>query len=126
MKKIIWAISLVLLTASVASAQAVPTSKIAWTQTGPDLATVQAYTYKYYADNLSTGVAFGPSTVICSTATPPATPFSCVVNIPTFTQGNHTLTITASNAGGESPKSAPLSFTFTAAPPVPTALRLIP
>lgn len=121
MKKILLAI-LILIPITARAQNAVPTSKFQWNQDGPDLATVSAYTYKYYADGATTGVTF-PTTTICSGT---ATPFVCTVNFPTFTQGNHSVMITASSAGGESPKSAPLAFTFISVPPAPTMLRLIP
>lgn len=122
MKKFLFTLALIL-TASVASSQnAVPTSKLQWNQDGPDLATISAYTYKYYADGAATGTTFPTSTICTGTGTP----FVCTVNIPSFTQGNHSVTITASSAGGESPKSAPLAFTFISVPPTPTGLKLIP
>ena len=109
--------------ATAASAQnALPTSKLSWTQAGPDLATVGAYTYKYYADGATMGVTY-PTSVICSAS---GTTFTCVVNIPVFTQGNHSITMTASSQGGESAKSAPLAFTFISVPNAPTAFHLIP
>lgn len=115
-------IVLLLVPAALAAQNAIPTSKFAWNQDGPDLVTVSAYTYKYYADGATTGVTF-PTSVICSGT---VTPFACIVTIPLFTQGNHSVVLTASSAGGESPKSAPLAFTFISVPPTPTLLRLVP
>lgn len=122
MKKILIAVLFALIPITARAQNAVPTSKFQWNQDGPDLATVSAYTYKYYADGATTGVTF-PTTTICSGT---GTPFVCTVNFPSFTQGNHSVMITASSAGGESPKSAPLAFTFISVPPAPTMLRLIP
>lgn len=115
-------LGLILIAATASAQNAVPTSKFGWDQTGSTLSEVSAYTYKYYADGATQGVTF-PTSVICSGA---SSPFQCVVNIPTFTQGNHSVTMTASNTAGESPKSAPLAFTFISVPPTPTALKLIP
>ncbi len=112
-----------LLIANVANGQnATATSKFAWNQDGTDLPTVTLFTYKYYLDGAQTGLAF-PSTVQCSGTN---TPFQCVVNIPIFTAGSHTVTITAANQGGESPKSAPLTFIYVTSPSAPATLRLIP
>lgn len=98
----------------VASAQATGTSKLAWDQPSvPDAATAQAFTYKYYADGATTGVT--------CTGTAPVT---CQVNYPAFTPGSHTLTLTASNVAGESPKSAVFSFTFVVIPAAPNNIRI--
>jgi hypothetical protein len=101
---------------------AVPTSKFGWDMQGSSLAEVSAFVYKYYADGATMGVQF-PTTVICNGT---VSPYQCVVNIPAFTAGNHSVTVTASSAGGESAKSAPLAFTFISVPVAPTSLKLIP
>jgi hypothetical protein len=116
-------ISLIGIASEARAQNATPTSKVAWTQTGQDLATVNGYGYKYYADGSNTGVVF-PTPVTCTVA---GTAFNCVVNIPAFTQGSHTMTVTASNIGGESPKSTSITFTFTVpAPATPTVLHIVP
>lgn len=108
-KNAIIAVCAVLFVASAANAQttAVPGQKFAWDQPATDLATANGYTYKYYLDGATTGVAF--TGVVC---TGTASPFKCEVLIPAFTPGNHSLTATASIPAGESVKSSPaLNFT---------------
>jgi hypothetical protein len=111
-------IALVLLafaTAAFAQPPALPGQKFVWTQ-GTDAATAQAYTWKIYNDGATAGVALAP--VTCVANTPPTTS-TCSVNIPAYTPGAHSITITATNAAGESPKSDPLAFTFVAVPAKP-------
>jgi len=100
-------------------AQATPTSRLGWDQTGPDLATVQAYTYRYYPDGSSTGVTLGG--VTCTGAT---SPFACIVAFPAFTPGPHSLQLSASNVAGESLLSAPLNFVMVLVPAAPINLRI--
>lgn len=96
------------------------TSKIGWEQSAVSLAEAQALTYKYYADTATTGVALAGVT-----CTGTASPFQCEVAFPAFTPGQHTLVLTASNLGGESPKSSPpLSFTFVLIPSSPANIRI--
>jgi hypothetical protein len=97
-------------------------NSLGWTQTGPDLATVSAYTYKHYDDASATGVAFTGVTCAASTTTPGA--FDCQAPFPAFTPGSHSMAMTASNVAGESAKSSPLSFVFVVVPAVPTSLRI--
>ena len=118
MKKILLVPSILLIT-SLLYAQAIPTSKFAWDQSAPDLTTVQAYTYKHYDDNSATGVAF-----VGVTCTGTASPFTCVVNIPAYTPGNHSITLSASNVAGESVKSAPFAFVFVVTPGSPANIRI--
>ena len=107
-----------------ALAQATPTSRLGWFQAAPTLAEAQAYTYRYYRDADSTPNLF--TSVIC---TGTASPFSCSAPFPTFTNGNHRITLTAANAGGESLGSTPLDFSFTnptgTRPTAPTGLFII-
>lgn len=102
------------------SAQAIPSSKLAWDQPAPDLASAQAYTYKYYPDGSLTGnTLIG---VVCSGAT---SPFQCEVAYPSFTPGNHTLILSATNIAGESnPKSAPFAFAFVVTPGTPLNIHI--
>lgn len=98
---------------------AIATQKFEWDQAAPTLADAQGYTYKYYPDGGLIGVNF--SSVACSGA---ASPFRCNTPIPAFTPGNHNITITASNAAGESAKSVPFAFNFVVTPAVPVGVRI--
>lgn len=102
---------------------ATPASSILWDQAGPDLATVQAFGFKYYADGAGVGVAF-PSAVVC---TGTVSPFVCKVLFPAFTPGTHTIIVTASDTtvtpALESVKTGTLSFKMVLAPAAPTNLR---
>lgn len=98
-----------------------PASKLVWDIVAPDLATVNAYTWKSYADNAATGTALSGVTCV---AAPTAGSFTCTVAFPAFTPGTpHTIQVSASNAAGEGVKSDPLSFTFIMVPNKPTNLR---
>ena len=66
--------------------------KFAWNEDAPTLAEAQSYVDKYYLDGATTGIAL--TGVTCSGAT---TPFACMVNIPTLTNGSHAVALTASN-----------------------------
>ena len=92
-----------------------PGSKFAWTQSA-DAATSQAYTWKVYNDGATTGVTLTPVTCVAGVPTTTAT---CTVPIPAYTPGPHSVTITATNSAGESPKSDPLAFTMVAIPAKP-------
>jgi hypothetical protein len=109
---------LLLLLPGVVYAQAIPSSKLAWDQSGVDLATVQAYTYKYYPDLATTGTTL--SNVTCSGTT---SPFQCEVAYPAFTPGNHTIKISASNIAGET-LSDLFAFTFVVQPAKPLNLHI--
>jgi hypothetical protein len=103
-----------------AFAQAIPTSKLVWDQPAPDLATAQAYSYKYYPDGAATGIVIAPP-ITCALSGPVIT---CQTAFPAFTPGAHSLTLTATNAAGEGPKSAPLNFTFVVIPAAPVNPRI--
>ena len=94
-------------------------SKLAWGMPAPDLATAQSYTYRQYPDASATGVVLN-----AVTCTGTATPFACEVAFPLFTQGNHTLRLSASNAAGEGVPSAPFAFTFVGKPGTPTSITI--
>lgn len=100
---------------------ATPTSKLAWVITAADLNTAQSYVYKYYLDASATGIIFSPSPTCSGTAAP----FSCQVAFPAVGNGNHTISITASNTAGESLHSDPFAFAFVGIPSKPTGLRII-
>src|SRR5215510_7867242 len=85
-------------------AQAIPTSKLAFDQAAPDLASAQGYTYRYYPDGATTGTVL---TGVTCTGT--ISPFQCEVAFPSFTPGNHTLKLTAANIAGETAQSAPFA-----------------
>jgi hypothetical protein len=107
-----------LLVGSAFAQTATPASRFAFDQTAPDLATANSYTYRYYADGATTGVAL---TVTC---TGTASPFLCTAPVPAFTPGQHSVTLTAANIAGESPKSAPFAFTMMILPAVPANIRI--
>jgi len=111
-----------LLASVVVSAQtATPSSHLTWDQGGPDLPTIQAYTFRYYADGGATGNVL--AAVVCTSAgTPPVV--TCTVPFPAFTPGSHTLTLTAANVAGESTPSAPLAFTMIVQPSSPANVRI--
>lgn len=98
-----------------------PASKLVWDIAAPDLATANSYTWKTYADNAATGTPLPGVTCVASAT---AGSFVCSSAFPAFTPGvSHTITISATNAAGEGPKSDPLSFTFVMVPNKPTNLR---
>lgn len=94
------------------------TSKLVLDQQAPDLATANAYIYRYYADGVATG------TVITMTCTGTSAPYTCSGSMPAFTPGPHAVTFTAANVAGESAKSAVVSFTFVVIPSAPQNPRV--
>ena len=120
MKRILLFTTLLLLVSSYVNAQTgTPSSKLTWDQQSSDLATAQAFTYKYYPDSSVTGTTLVG--VICTGTT---APFVCQSPFPAFTPGAHTLTLTASNLAGESAKSLVISFTFVVIPSAPSNIRI--
>lgn len=111
---------LLLLTPNYAHAQGnvVPSDKLAWDQQASSLAEAQSYVYKRYDDGSATGVALTGVTCAGTTA-----PYVCSVAYPAYTPGSHSVQVTASNAAGESSKSAPFTFTFVVIPAAPTNVR---
>ena len=115
-----------LIATAVSAQSATGSSKLAWTQAGPDLAAVQSFVYRHYDDASTTGIAMPTATVKCVEQVPVvAGIFECEVGFPAFAPGAHTLTLSASNAAGESAKSVPLVFTFFVVPSPPTILRIV-
>lgn len=124
-KKIAVGVLAVLAYAGAAQAQTTvtPTNKLVWNEQGPDLPTVQAYVFKVYADGAAAGTV--AAAVVCGVRQlPDTTGFTCFLPFPAFTPGSHTLTLTASNAAGESAQSAALAFTMLVTPVVPGGLRI--
>lgn len=120
-----YCVALVLLFGVTVQAQsnAGPISKLIWDQPAPDLATAQGYTYAHYDDGAAASTDF--TGVTCAAKVPAvAQLFDCSAPFPPFTPGQHTVTITAKNVTGESPKSAVLTFTFVVVPGTPTNLRI--
>lgn len=94
-------------------------SILAWGMPGPDLASVQTYTYRYYPDAAATGTILN-----AVTCTGTITPFQCSVAFPIFNQGNHTLRLSAANAAGEGIPSGPFAFTFVGKPGTPINITI--
>lgn len=124
MRKLLLALTFIALP-SLVHAQPVPPaataqSKFAIDVNAADLATAQGYVYKQYADGALQG------TVIAFTCSGTAAPFLCVAPVGAFTPGQHSVTLTASNAAGESGKSAAIIFTMTVVPQIPGNPRILP
>lgn len=117
MKKLLIIVGIVLLPI-IGLAQATGTSKLLFDQQAASLAEANGLGYKYYVDGATTGVSL---TVTCTGVT---SPFVCSAAFPAFTPGSHSLTLTASNAAGESAKSALFGFTFVVIPAVPSNIRI--
>jgi hypothetical protein len=92
----------------------------AWNQAANSLAEAQGYVYKYYLDGAGVGSTFAG--VTCSGT---ASPFTCQARTPAFSNGNHSLTITAASAAGESAPSIPFGFVFGNPPTTPNNIRVI-
>lgn len=120
MKKFYFTLIL-LLFASVAFAQPPATggNKLGWDQDAPSLTEVRGYTYKYYPDAATTGIALTPITCVGTVS-----PYQCEAPFPPFTPGNHSLTLVTSNLAGDSPHSLPLAFTFIVTPGAATGLKI--
>lgn len=119
MKRVLLAIVFVCV-ASVASAQTgSANNKLAWDQPAASIAEAQSLTYKLYADGAATA-----STLPTATCTGATAPYACSVPFPAFTPGSHTVQLSASNAAGESPKSAAFGFTFVVIPASPANIRV--
>jgi len=114
-RSIVLALCLCFIGANAFAQTATSGQKFVWTQS-TDAVTAQAYTWKIYNDGATTGIALTPVTCVAGT---PATTATCSVPIPAYTPGSHSITTTATNAAGESPKSDPLAFTFIAIPAKP-------
>ena len=97
-----------------------PEDFFAWNQAAPSLNDANGYSYKYYLDGAVTGSVF--LTVTCSGT---ASPFDCRGKPPAFAPGNHTITLTAASASGESPQSAPFGFVYGNPPISPNNIRVV-
>ena len=117
--KTILILTISLVPVSLLAQQATGNNKFGWDQPAPQLTDAQGYTYKYYPDGSGTAQTF--TGVTCTGA---ASPFQCVVQIPAFTPGNHTIQLSATNIAGESPKSSPFAFVFVVTPGAPTNIRI--
>lgn len=109
MRRLGFALAGILLLAGRTSAQtATPTNHFEWTEVGQSATVAQGATYNYYADGTAT-----PSGQLSGvTCTASGADAACTSNIPPFTGGNHTVTITQVSGTAESAKSNLLSFTF--------------
>jgi len=114
-RPLLLALVFLLLGSAVQAQTATPGSKFLWTQ-GTDAATAQAYTWKVYNDGAAIGVML---TAVTCVANSPATTATCSVAIPAYTPGPHSVTVSATNAAGEGPKSDALAFTMVALPAKP-------
>ncbi len=121
MKRALLVLGCLLLATTLHAQTAGTTSALGWDQVAPSAATAQSYTYRTRADGSTTGVVL-PG-VTCTGA---VSPYQCKAPFPAFTPGAHTLTLTASNAAGESAPSPVLSFTFVVIPAVPGQPRIEP
>jgi hypothetical protein len=106
-------------------AQAAPTDKFGWDQTGATLAVVQAYRYDLEMDGI---VLSAPLVQTCTGA---ASPFTCLSPIPALVPGPHTARIRAVDVTTPTtpvvgPFSAPLAFSMRAVPAAPGGLRIVP
>ena len=119
MKKLVFVLLFAIGFPSVIHGQATPNSKAIWDQVAVDLAEANSFIYRYYPDGSTNGITLQATCVVGVAA-----PFLCSAPFPAFTPGAHVLTMTATNAGGESPKSPVFSFTFVVVPSPPTNIRL--
>ncbi len=122
------ALILVLLLPVPSFAQAIiatPTSKLAidvnTCQGCPamDVATASGLTYRYYLDSAAAGVTL--TGAVCAGTTT----ITCTFPIPAFTAGGHSVTVTATNVIGESPKSASVAFTMVRSAPGAPLIRFV-
>src|SRR5262245_42710209 len=102
-----------------AQTPATPADRLAWTQSGPSLSEVQAYTYRLYVD----GTAHVLTVVTC---TGTGTDYQCIGDFPPMTPGPHSLQLSAANATGEGLKSIPLAVIFSVLPATPINVRVVP
>lgn len=96
-----------------------PNDSFAWNQDATSLSAAQGFVYKYYLDGAVTG------SVWTTTCTGTTAPFTCQAKTPAFSQGQHSLTITAANTTGESGQSVPFVFVFGNPPNIPNNIRII-
>lgn len=125
MKRILISLTFILIS-KIAGAQTIATTNsiLQWQESGPDLPTVQAITYKYYPDSAATGIVLTPVT-----CTGTVSPFTCQTPLPAFTAANHSIVLTAGETVNgtlvESLPSVPLAFTFVVIPATPVNVIII-
>lgn len=120
MKKIFAALTVAALLLPVAvdaQNQATAANSFVWDQPAPGAVDANNYTYSYYEGTVKT--AF--TGVSCTGTT---SPFRCVVKIPAFSPGQHSITITATNVAGESAKSSPFVFNMVVTPATPVNIGI--
>lgn len=83
--------------------------RIAFDESGTDLASVSAYVYHLQVDGTSLVVS-----TTCALGT--GSLFTCTFTLPTLTPGRHTFTVTAMNGPLASDPSAPFTVTIPAPP----------
>lgn len=121
--KALFTLLILLFTVSISEGQvAGPSSKVWWEIDATTLTEAQSFTYKYYIDNPSTATGTFANVPCVATASP--TVFTCNGSMPPLSNGTHVIQITATNSGGESPRSTGLTFTYQGIPNAPRGLRL--
>ena len=118
MKRFIAVVAFVFVAALASGQTGTPSNRLAWDQAAATLLDASSMTYRVYEASATT------ITLPAATCTGTASPFACSVAFPAFTPGSHTIQMTASNAAGESAKSAAFTFTFIVVPGVPTNIRI--
>lgn len=97
------------------------TSKLVWDQDAPDVATAQAYTYQVFVDGVQVTTWVSNLVVI---ATPIVGTQLATASFPPLSVGNHSITLTATNAVGASAQSVALAVTVLGVPAIPKNLRV--
>lgn len=81
-----------------------PSTSITWTQDAPTAADAAKYTYRIYIDNSTIGINL---TGVTCTSQVNNVDEACTAPAPSIKPGVHTITMSATNASGEGPKSDP-------------------
>jgi len=106
-KKIFLILLTIILISSITNAQA---ASLAWDIVAPDIATARSYTYAAYLGSATVPTILSPVTCTGTTS-----PFTC--STPNYTPFvGQTITLTAKNGIGESPKSVPFPLFLPATP----------